>query len=337
MRSLLVGFSLLLAACGVSSTAQQPAPPPSNDPGLPGVFAQIPDIYQEVQPSVVAIFAGPGEGSGVIWDADGIIVTNNHVVAGLDEVEVALATGERLAGRVRARDPQTDLAIVEVDRDGLPPAAFTEAPPRIGELAIALGNPLGFEGSVTAGIISGVNRYIPGAALLGEGALVDLIQTDAAISPGNSGGALVNARGQVMGINIAYIPPQARAVSIGFAVPSATVVYVVTQLLETGAVEHSFLGIQPDPVTPQISQRFGIPAPGGVLVTLVVPSSPAAAAGIEEGDVIVSAEGERLESVEELFGELRRHRPGDEITLGLLRNGDEVQIPVTLGERPPSG
>ena len=345
MRSLLVALALILAACGASAPPRPDSPgeadasaaPPQAPAPLPqgdGVFDRIPEIYQEVQPSVVAIFAGPAEGSGVIWDANGIIVTNNHVVEGRGQVEVVFATGERMPAMVRATDPLTDLAIVQVDRTGLPPARFADRPPQIGELAIALGSPLGFENSVTAGIISGLGREIPGAVAVGEVSLVDLIQTDAAISPGNSGGALVDARGQVIGINIAYIPPQARAVSIGFAVPSPTVIDVVTQLLQTGQVRHAYLGAQLQTLTPQIADRFGIRADSGVLVMFVQRGLPAAAAGLRDQDVITSVEGERVGGIGELLGQLRRHRPGDTITLGVLRDGRETRIPVTLGERP---
>jgi S1-C subfamily serine protease len=323
--------------------APAPAPPrapaTSSRPAIEvpagsGAFGEIPRIYQDVQPSIVAIFAGPQEGSGVIWDGNGVVITNNHVVEGFDDVEVGFATGERVAGRVRATDPRTDLAVVEVGRTGLPAARFADGLPLVGELAIAIGNPLGLENSVTAGIISGLNRSIPGAVTAGEVALVDLIQTDAAISPGNSGGALVNGQGQVVGINVAYIPPSAGSVSIGFAVPAPTVIDVVTQLLETGAVQHPFLGIQLAELTPQIADQFGIDAEQGVLVLGVEGGTPAADAGLQEGDVIVGIDGDQVASAGDLLGLLRRHRPGELVTLRVVRNGDELELPVTLGERP---
>lgn len=298
-----------------------------------GVFARIPEIVQEVSPSVVAVLrADGGQGSGVIWDESGIVVTNNHVVEGAAEIAVAFATGTRVPAQVRATDPRTDLAVLEVGRDGLPPAQFSDQLPQVGELAVALGNPLGFENTVSAGIVSGLHREIPSGGR--TPALIDLIQTDAAISPGNSGGALVDADGRVIGINVAYIPPEARAVSIGFAIPAPEVVDVVTQLLETGEVQHAFLGVEPAPLTPQIAERFGIETDEGILVFAVVPASGAAEAGVQAGDVLTSVGDEPIRQVEDLLTLLRERAPGDEIELRILREGEEQTISVTLTDRP---
>jgi serine protease DegQ len=298
-----------------------------------GVFARIPEIVQEVSPSVVAVLrADGGQGSGVIWDESGIVVTNNHVIEGAAEIEVAFATGTRVPAQVRATDPRTDLAVLEVGRDGLPAARFSDQLPQVGELAVALGNPLGFENTVSAGIVSGLHREIPSGGR--TPALIDLIQTDAAISPGNSGGALVDADGRVVGINVAYIPPEARAVSIGFAIPAPEVVDVVTQLLETGEVQHAFLGVEPAPLTPQIAERFGIETDEGILVFAVVPASGAAEAGVRAGDVLTSVGDEPIRQVEDLLSLLRERAPGDEIELRILREGEEQTISVTLTDRP---
>jgi serine protease DegQ len=202
-------------------------------------FSRIPAIVERVQPVVVSVLVrtseGGAEGSGVVFDGRrGLVVTNNHVVADATGVDVVLADGQRLDARVYATDALSDLALLAVERGGLPQARFADDLPRVGELAIALGNPLGFENSVTAGIVSGLHRAIPSAGQAPS--LVDLIQTDAPISPGNSGGALVDRQGKVIGINVAAIPPtqQTRAVSIGFAIPAQTAVSVVRQLLQTG-------------------------------------------------------------------------------------------------------
>ncbi len=315
-----------------TATTVEAAPAGSSDGGE-DVFGRIPEIVREVAPSVVAVLrADGGQGSGVIWDEAGIVVTNDHVVQGASEIEVAFATGAREPARVRATDPRTDLAVLEVDRDGLPAAEFADQLPEVGELAVALGNPLGFENTVTAGIVSGLHRAIPSGGQ--TPALVDLLQTDAAISPGNSGGALVDAEGRVIGINVAYIPPQARAVSIGFAIPAPEVVDVVTQLLEEGEVEHAFLGVRPAPLTPQIAERFGIDTDEGVLVISVVPGSGAAGAGVEAGDVLLAVDDEPMRQVEDLLSLLREHAPGDRVELTILRDGDERTIPVTLTDRP---
>jgi len=292
--------------------------------------ASIPDLVDELQPSVVSVVVDGGEGSGVIIDG-GSIVTNFHVVDGNREVQIVLASGRRLTARVRASDERTDLALLEVEGEELPAARLAESLPEVGELAVAMGNPLGFENTVTAGIVSGLHRSIPSGGQ--TPALIDLIQTDAPISPGNSGGALVNGRGEVIGINVAYIPPAARAVSIGFAIPAPTVRSVVRQLEETGRVRHSFLGIQPGELTPQLADRFGIDADRGVIVVAVTEATPAAEAGLREGDVITALDGDDLESVEDLLGRLRERAPGDRIRITYVRDGEERETEATLVER----
>lgn len=295
-------------------------------------FDRIPEIVDDVEPSVVAVSTDSGEGSGVIWDGKGAIVTNNHVVAGATSVQVALASGARLPAQVEAVDERADLAVLRVKREGLPAATFEPALPDVGELAIAMGNPAGFEQSVTAGIISGLHRAIPSGGR--TPALVDLIQTDAAISPGNSGGALVNADGDVIGINVAYLPPaESGAVAIGFAIPSDTVISIVRQLLTSGRVERAYLGVVfGTEITPDLNQQFGLGADEGVSVDDV--QGPAAGAGIEPGDVIVSLDGKETRTVEDLLSALNRRRPGDEVTVGIVRDGKRRQIEVTLAERP---
>ncbi len=265
--ALLTGCTAADSATQAGSTAgtatpsgAPPASPARTAPG--GVVDQIPEIIRAVEPSVVTIFTQGGLGSGVIYREDGIIVTNEHVVRGAQQVQVAFADGRRVEGRVLAADVGTDLAVVRVERAGLPAATFQTKLPQVGDLALALGSPLGFEGTATAGIISGLSREIPGSAQQST-ALVDLIQTDAPISPGNSGGALVSADREVIGINDAYIPPAAGAVAIGFAIPSATVVDVVEQLLTNGEVRSAFVGIQPGRITRRSLSSSGCRAPTG--------------------------------------------------------------------------
>jgi S1-C subfamily serine protease len=294
-------------------------------------FEDIPDLVDELQPSVVSIVLDQGEGSGVIVDED-TAVTNAHVVGEASSVQVVLASGRRLDAEVEAVDRCTDLAVLSMPGEDLPGATFADELPRVGELAIAMGNPLGFEQTVTAGIISGLHRAIPSSGQ--TPALIDLIQTDAPISPGNSGGALVNARGEVIGVNVAYIPPEARAVSIGFAIPAPTVTSVVQELRETGRVEHAYLGIRPADLTPQVAAQFGLDLESGVIVTVVTADSPAGEAGVEEGDVIVAADGEELRIVEDLLSRLREYDPGDDLELDVVRDGERRQLDVTLAERP---
>ena len=294
------------------------------------VFTGIPALVDEVQPSVVAVVTDVGEGSGVIYDDDGAIVTNAHVVAGAATVDVTFADGSRSDGEVVAADPSVDLAVIRTDRDDLAAANFSDSSPRVGELAVAIGNPLGFENTVTAGIISGLERSVPG----GGTALVGLLQTDAAISPGNSGGALVGATGEVIGVNVAYIPPAGGAVAIGFAIPSVVVVDVAEEMLDDGQAEHAFLGITPAALTPQLAEQYGIGAESGVLVLEVVPGSPADEAGISPSDVIVAVDDEQVAEPGDLLAELRRRDPGDTIELTVLRGGDEESVDVELGLAP---
>jgi serine protease DegQ len=316
-----------------SSTVTRPgAGERQTSPQQAAASGLIPEIVSKVEPSVVTVQLRGGSGSGVIWDRDGVIVTNNHVVQAGGPVQVAFADGSRVPARVLATDPRSDLALLRADRKGLPAAAFADALPRVGELAIAMGSPLGFENTVTAGIVSGLGRSIPGSGP----SLADLIQTDAPISPGNSGGALVNARGQVMGINVAYIPPEARAVSIGFAIPSPRVVNVVRQLLEDGTVDYAFLGIRYQEVSPNLAQQFDLPVASGVVVTEVIGGSPAATAGLRPGDIIVKTDDRAVATGGDLTLALRDKRPGDRITLEIVRSGGQRrQVTVTLAQQSP--
>jgi S1-C subfamily serine protease len=295
--------------------------------------ADIPTIIENIQPSVVTIFTGDGLGSGVVYTADGLILTNEHVVHGNTNVEVAFADGQRVPGRVRASDAISDLALVEAQRKDLPAAKFQKDLPRIGELAIVIGSPLGFENTATSGIISGLHRQIPGSAASSQ-SLVDLIQTDAAISPGNSGGAVVNSRGEVVGISEAYIPPQAGAVALGFAIPAGTAVRVAEQLLTHGKAEHSFIGLSPADITAQIAEQLHLPDTAGVLVLSTVRNGPADKAGLRAGDVLLSLEGQKLNAPEDLLAALRSKSPGQTVNIEYRRNTDTREAKLTLSERP---
>jgi serine protease DegQ len=342
-RAWLALAAVLVAALSGCTLGRQPqarsAPAPVIAPSAQAAASGgIPEVVRKVEPSVVTIAHDQGTGSGVIWSKDGVVITNNHVVRVQEQVvrrvEVAFFDGRRAAGTVRATDPSTDLAVVQVDRKDLKPATFQKTLPQVGELAVAVGSPLGFENTVTAGIISGLHREIPGSAAQGIRSLVDLVQTDAPISPGNSGGALVNGRGEVTGISVAYIPPEQGAVSIGFAIPAATAVDVVGELLRTGRATHAFLGIVPDQVTRDIAAQLGLDQAAGVLVREVGEGTPAADAGLRPGDVLTKLDGKPLDTVEDLFGQLRQHRPGDKVTVTVVRDGREQQVTATLADNP---
>ena len=336
--AVLASTLLTSAVVGCTSILTPPAtttsPEATAAPERPaGEELSIPDLVDAVEPSVVTIFTEGGLGSGVVYTSDGVLITNEHVVRGSTDVEVAFADGQRVPGTVLATDPIVDIAVVQADRTDLPAAEFATDLPEVGEGAVVIGSPLGFENTVTSGIISALHREIPGSAASGQ-SLVDLIQTDAAISPGNSGGAVVNLRGQIIGISEAYIPPSAGAVALGFAIPAATATEVADQLLEDGTAEHAFLGLGPGAITPQIAEQLGLPQDDGVVVLSVVDGGPADEAGLRPGDVLVRLGEEVLRSPEDLLGSLRRLNPGDSVTIEFLRGGELQTTEATLADRP---
>ncbi|MDY6869351.1 MAG: trypsin-like peptidase domain-containing protein [Actinomycetota bacterium] len=321
-----------LPGCGSqpSDSSASPGPPPlvapSGDP--PAGFA---NVVEQISPSVVTVQADGSLGSGVVLRPD-VVVTNAHVVGTHTAVTVAFADGATSPGRVLAADTVTDLAVVRTDRATLPVPSFRTDLPRRGEISFAIGSPLGFQNTVTAGIISGLHRDIPGSARL-TSPLVDLIQTDASISPGNSGGALLDVNGRVVGINEAYIPPEVGAVAIGFAIPSATVLAVTDQLLTSGRAVHPYLGLSLGQLTPAIQRQLGVTADRGALVLGVDAGSPGDNAGIRPGDVVVEFAGERVDSIEDLLGALRHTRPGSRQSLVVTRGGERIDTSVTIGSR----
>lgn len=332
----LLALALVAAGCGdddqpdrAATTAASTGTPATGAPR--GRFEDIPRIVRQLGGSVLAVETGSGEGSGVAWAAD-LVVTNQHVVGDSREVRLHLGTGQERDAVVLAADERYDLAVLRV-RDGkLRPATFAEQLPERGELAVAMGNPLGFENSVTGGIVSGLDRSIPSGGQ--TPALVGLLQTDAAISPGNSGGALVNGVGEVIGINVAYIPPQAGSVSLGFAIPSPTVRRAVRDLVEDGRVHEAYLGVSLAPLTPELAATLGFETDGGAVVVTVSPGGPAARGELRRGDVITRVGDRRIEAVEDVYAALREHQPGDEVEVEVLRESGRATLRIRLGERP---
>ena len=308
-------------------------------------------VAAEVGPSVVQVNVevaqqtpfgteqGEGLGSGVIYREDGYVITNDHVVRGGSNPQVAFADGTTEPARIVGADPNSEIAVLEVDRDNLPAAGFaTDEPPIVGQLAVAIGSPAGFEATVTSGIVSAVGREFPSELLGGDAratrALSDLIQTDAPISPGNSGGALVNRDGNIIGINVAYLSPsQTGAVDLGFAIPSDTAVSIAEQLIETGEVSTPYLGVGTVDLTPEVAERFDLSVSSGALVSTVEPGSGARAAGVRRDDVITNLGGAEIESYGDLLGALRDQEAGDTVELTIVRDGDQQTLDVTLGER----
>ena len=291
-----------------------------------------------VQQTPLGTQRGEEIGSGVIYRPDGYIITNNHVVEGATDVDVAFADGTIEDASVVDADPNTEIAVIRVDRDDLPAATFdTRNTPIVGQLAVAIGSPSGFESTVTSGVVSGVGREFPpeltGDSTAARSALTDLIQTDAAISPGNSGGALAARDGEIIGINVAYLPPaQTGAVNLGFAIPCDTAVSVADQLIEKGKVTTPYLGVLTTDLSPEDAGRFDLPVTSGALVEKVVPGSAASEAGVRKGDIITALGDARVASYGDLLGALRDHKPGDTVTLTIFRNGEKKKLEVTLGE-----
>ena len=318
-----------------------PASIPADEPVAKVASVLSPSVVQinvtGIQQTPFGAQKEEGIGSGVIYRSDGYIITNNHVVEGSRSVEIAFADGTTERGQVVASDPRTDIAVVKVGRDNLPAASFANGDPIVGQTAVAVGSPSGFESTVTSGIISGTRREIPAQITGGrqETSLVDLIQTDAAISPGNSGGALADREGRVIGINVAYLPPgETGAENIGFAIPSDTAVSVADQLIENGEAVHPYLGVYLSDLTQETASKFGSPVDSGALVEKVEPGSPADAAGIRRGDVVIAAGSEDVRSSGDLVSALRDYRPGDTVDLTILRNGEKSKLQVNLAESP---
>lgn len=293
-----------------------------------------------LSPSVVTVNTrtaqGGGNGSGVVYRDGGYLITNEHVVRGATGISLTLADATQTAARLVAADPITDIAVLRAARTDLPVARFATALPQVGQTVITVGSPLGFTNTVSAGIVSALGRAIPGAAAAGNQALVDLIQTDAAISPGNSGGALADQTGTVIGINEAYISPQAGAVDLGFAIPAATALDVAEELRTSGRARHAFTGLTPTTVTADVARDFNLPVSSGVLITQVTAAGPADRAGLTPGAIMTRLANRPTPTVEAFLGALRRLEPRQAVPVTFLRPGQTGPrtATMTLAERP---
>ena len=286
-------------------------------------------VARQVSPAVVTVRQRGGLGSGVIIRSDGVIVTNAHVVGNARQVEVSLADGRRLSGQVLGRDPSVDIAVVRIDASGLPVAPLADSDRlQVGQAAIAIGNPLGLERTVTSGVVSAVNRSPRGFGLDG------LIQTDAAINQGNSGGPLLDSRGRVMGINTAVLASNAGATGLGFAVPINLASDVVGQVLTTGRVRRAYLGIESLDIEPELAVQFRLPVREGIVIRAVGRGTPAAQAGLREGDIIVHIDDTQIRQAGDLRRILRARGPGSTIRIHVLRPSGAVTLSANLIEAP---
>ena len=318
----------------------------SLSPSLPSEDAPLLDAYsnavifaaEKVSPAVVNIEVRQGKGdgrsrrggsgSGFLITPDGLIVTNSHVVHDADSLRVTMSDGHHAAADLVGDDPDSDLAVIRMNSSGLPHIQFAETPLRVGQLAIAVGNPLGFQTSVTAGVVSALGRSLRARS----GRLMDdIVQTDAALNPGNSGGPLVSSRGDVIGVNTAMILP---AQGICFAIAAGTAKHVVTQLIAFGKVRRSFIGVAGQNVMlPQrLVRELDLFQTSAILVMGVEPGGPAQQAGVAEGDLVVGLDGRIITSIDDLHKQLTQARVGVECQLQVVRDEQRLDIAIVPAE-----
>lgn len=325
----------------IPSAPSAPVLPPPSEEGLMDAYSRaVVEAAERVSPTVVNIEVrqpspsswpglrpreGRGSGSGFVFTSNGYILTNSHVVHGASRVEATLADGRRFPAEMVGDDPDTDLAVIRIKAEGLTPAVLgTSQHLRPGQLVVAIGNPYGFQCTVTAGVVSALGRSLRSSS----GRLMDnIIQTDAALNPGNSGGPLVSSRGEVIGVNTAVILP---AQGLCFAIPVDTAKFVAGRLIRDGKIRRSYLGLGGQNVRlhPRAKARHGLEADSGVLVIAVEEGGPADEAGLREGDVLTAFDGRPVSAVDDLHRLLTEERIGKRTSLTLLRGTEKMALDV---------
>ena len=271
-----------------------------------------------------------GLGSGVIVNASGYILTNNHVIEGADEIEVVLNDSRVAKAKLIGADPDSDLAVLKIDLDRLPVIVLGNSDAlQVGDQVLAIGNPFGVGQTVTGGIVSALGRN-----QLGINTFENFIQTDAAINPGNSGGALVDVNGNLAGINTAIYSRSGGNMGIGFAIPVATARQVMDGIVKDGQVTRGWIGVEPNELSPELAETFGVKAKQGVIITGVLQNGPAASAGLRPGDVITSVAGKAVGNVSELLGQVAALKPGTGSKFSVQRRDEKLELDVTPGVRP---
>ena len=275
-----------------------------------------------------------GLGSGVVVSADGLVLTNNHVVESADEIEVAFHDGRKTKAKLVGADPESDLAVLRIAGDQpLTPITFAPAESlRIGDVVLAIGNPFGVGQTVTSGIVSALGR-----THLGINTFENFIQTDAAINPGNSGGALVDSNGHLVGINTAIYSQSGGSMGIGFAIPVSLAKNVMEQIIKTGTVTRGWIGVEVQDMTPELAESFGVKADAGALIAGVMRSSPADKAGVKPGDVLLSVNNRPVKDAQVMLELIAALAPGEKATFGLLREGKALDVQISVGKRPRPG
>jgi serine protease DegQ len=292
------------------------------DPDLQRLFRELPDLMG--RRSTINL------GSGVIVHEQGYILTNYHVIEAADAIEVALADGRQAKARLIGSDPESDLAVLKVD---LPKLAVIQTQAQgqlqVGDVVLAIGNPFGVGQTTTMGIVSGLGRN-----RLGINIYENFIQTDAAINPGNSGGALVDAVGRLVGINTAIYSETGGSLGIGFAIPASTALAIMDEIIRNGEVTRGWLGLEPQDITPDLIKSFKLKSDAGVIIASVQRHGPAAEAHLQVGDIVLRLNGQQVADSIGLLNQIGPVQPGQTVTLGVLRDGKELDVPVKVGMRP---
>jgi serine protease DegQ len=301
--------------------ARQPKNPLMDDPFFRKFFGDHLGDPDEKQFSL---------GSGVIVSSQGYILTNNHVIEAADGIEIALADGRKASAKVVGADPETDLAVVKVNLPNLPAITLGHADQtRVGDVVLAIGNPFGVGQTVTMGIVSALGRNH-----LGINTFENFIQTDAAINPGNSGGALIDTNGNLLGVNTAIYSRSGGSLGIGFAIPVTTVKMVMESIISNGQVIRGWIGVEPQDITPELAESFGLKAKSGAIIAGVLKGGPADKAGMKPGDILVSVEGKPVADTTDMLNLIAQLTPGNKARMTVLRKSQESTLDVTVGRRP---
>ena len=304
-----------------SKEAKQAKNPFMDDPLFKKFFGDRSGEQEEKQSSL---------GSGVVVSPQGYILTNNHVVEAANEIEVALADGRKAVAQVVGTDPETDLAVIKIDLANLPAITLGHAEQsRVGDVVLAIGNPFGVGQTVTMGIISALGRNH-----LGINTFENFIQTDAAINPGNSGGALIDTNGNLLGINTAIYSRSGGSLGIGFAIPVSTVKTVMESIINNGQVVRGWIGVEPQDITPELAESFGLQKKSGAIIAGVLKNGPADKAGIRPGDILVAIEGKPVSDTTEMLNLIAQLMPGNKAKMTVFRKSQESTLDVTIGKRP---
>jgi serine protease DegQ len=301
--------------------ARQPKNPFMDDPFFRKFFGDRQNEQEEKQFSL---------GSGVVVSPLGYILTNNHVVEAADEIEIALADGRKAAAKLVGTDPETDLAVIKVDIKDLPAITLGRIEQaRVGDVVLAIGNPFGVGQTVTMGIVSALGRNH-----LGINTFENFIQTDAAINPGNSGGALIDTNGNLLGINTAIYSRSGGSLGIGFAIPVTTVKTVMESIINTGHVVRGWIGVEPQDITPELADSFGLTKKSGTIIAGVLKGGPADKAGMKPGDILVAVEGKPVTDTTDMLNLIAQLTPGNKAKMTVVRKSQEATLDVTVGTRP---